>query len=278
MSYLYGLDHASKDFTTAKSFGKNTFTNAFPLALTQYLSMERELGIPVVRAEIGIDGRPTTNHVKSRWADIIHTDPRNAFFDFEAPFEPYRQFATAGDLSPSDVVIRDNATKEYLHPLELKLVVAPNAETAGRPREKQACETVFRPSTVEQVAFSIAYGYTSTRRYEMQTLLRDHLGLPNEYDWRNVRFMLDKIPAIVEATEALIEAGIKLQRPLIMVALWRSQGQKPLLDEKHAFDTFVWTDLRLFSCLSRLFARHTWMLTRISFQRPMRKSAGPHGR
>lgn len=242
MTYLYGLENASKNFTTPASFGKNTFTNAFPLALTQYMAVEKEMDIPVVRATMGADGHATTEHVKTPWTDIIHTDPRNAYFDFETFFEPYRQFTTAQNPNGSDVVILDNTTREPLHPLELKLVVTPTSGTAHRPRREQMCETVFRPPTAEQVTFSIAYGYTSTRRYDLQTILRENLGAPNDYDWDNASFMIKRIPSIVQAAESIIETGVTLQRPLIMVALWRSQGQKPLLDE-NAFDTFIWTDL-----------------------------------
>lgn len=242
MTYLYGLEHASKNFTTQKSFGKNTFTNAFPLSLTQYMAIEKGLDIPVIRAVMGADGHTATEHVKTGWADIIHTDPRNAYFDFETGFEPYEELTTADKPNPSDVVIRDNTTREPLHSLELKLVVVPTSSTAHQPREKQVCEIVFRPATVEQVAFSIAYGYTSTRRYEMQKIIRENLGLPNEYEWNSPAYMIKRIPAVVRAAEAIAEAGLALQRPLIMVAIWRSQGQNPLLDE-HAFDTFVWTDL-----------------------------------
>ncbi|MGP9722925.1 HindVP family restriction endonuclease [Corynebacterium sp. AOP40-9SA-29] len=242
MTYLYGLENANKDFTKQKSYGKNTFTNAFPLALTQYLAKEKGLPVSVIRATVGEDGHPTTEHVKIPWQDIIHTEPSNAYFQFEAGFEPYRQYTNAESIQPSDVVIFDNTTREPLHPLELKLVVVPNSGTAHRQRKEQACEIVSRPPTIEQIAFSIAYGYTSTRRYEMQTLLQQELGLPNDFEWRDEAAMIRNLPKIVRATEALIAKGIEVQRPLIMVAVWRSQGQKPLLDD-HAFDTFIWTEL-----------------------------------
>src|SRR5699024_7101808 len=134
----------------------------------------------------------------------------------------------------------------------------------------QVVETVFRPPTVEQVAFSIAYGYTSTRRFEMQTILREHLGLPNEYDWNNSAFMIRKIPSVIRATEAIIEAGLDLQRPLIMIALWRSRGQKPLLDENNAFDTFIWTDLAFVQLFVQA-VRNTYLGTNLELIVPLPK-------
>lgn len=38
-TYLYGLEHANHEFdgSDPKAFGKNIFTNAFPLALLVYM-------------------------------------------------------------------------------------------------------------------------------------------------------------------------------------------------------------------------------------------------
>lgn len=242
MSYLYGLDHSNKDFTKQKSFGKNVFTNAFPLALTQYMAMERSLSVVEIRSRMHPNGYPETGHIHTSWKEIINVDPADAYFCFETAFDPYRQYTTAENPNPSDVVVMDKNTYEPLRPLEIKLVVVPNSSTAKRPRIEQACEVVSRPPTVEQIAFSIAHGFTSTRRYNIQTLIQRHLGLPNEYVWHDKSFMINQLPNIIRATEAIIEEGIGLQKPLIMLAIWRSQGQNPLLDEKNAFDSFVWTD------------------------------------
>lgn len=243
MSYLYGLEHANKDFTEQKNFGKNVFTNAFPLALAQYMAIEKQLEVVEIRSIMDQNGFPSTAHNLVPWATIMHTDPRNAYFCFESVFEPYRQYTNAENPNPSDVVIMDAQTYEPLHPLELKLVVVPNSSTAKRPRIEQSCEVVSRPATVEQIAFSIAHGFTSTRRYDLQRTIQSHLGMPNEFNWHDKNRMIKSLPKIVRATESIIETGIDLQRPLVMVAIWRSKGQNPLLDEENAFDTFIWTDL-----------------------------------
>lgn len=50
--FLYGLDHASHDFSESSSLGKNIFTNAFPLSLAQYLATVRKLPIPLIKARL----------------------------------------------------------------------------------------------------------------------------------------------------------------------------------------------------------------------------------
>lgn len=242
MSYLYGLEYSNKNFKDKKSFGKNVFTNAFPLALTQYMAKERSLDIVEIRSTMHSNGYPATHQVHTPWKDIINIDPGNAYFCFETAFDPYRQYTTAENPNPSDVVVMDKNTYEPLRPLEIKLVVVPNSSTAHRPRIEQACELVSRPATVEQIAFSIAHGFTSTRRYDIQRAIQRHLGLPNEYAWHDKSFMVGKLPNIVRAVDAIIEEGLALQKPLVMLAIWRSQGQNYLLDEKNAFDSFIWTD------------------------------------
>ncbi|ALE34656.1 hypothetical protein IY73_04240 [Lawsonella clevelandensis] len=243
MTYLYGLDHSNKDFTKSKSFGKNTFTNAWPLAVAQYLSGVRELDIPVVAAEKNLKGKSPKTRIEYRaWEDIIGTSHDNARFVFETAFTPYMAYTNLPEINPSDVVVFDNSTGEPLHPLELKLIVVPNSGSARRPREKQTGELVSRPPSIEQIAYSIAYGFTQTRRFELQTIISDALGAPNDFNWRDIRSMVKALPKFVAALDDIIRAGVDVQRPLIMTSIWRSQGQRPLLDD-HAFDVFVFTEL-----------------------------------
>lgn len=242
MTYLYGMEYSNKDFTQKGSFGKNTFTNAFPLSVAQYISLEKGLEIPVIRAIIGADGLPRTEHVKTPWASIINTDPANARFSVESSFTGYQQYSH-GVPNKSDVVIIDNLTGDHRRPLEIKLVVVPTSGSANKPRNQQTCEIVSRPSTVEQVVFSIANDFGPSRRYELQEILRNSLGVPNDYKWQDQTFMLGALPRIVKSVDAIIEAGIGIQTPLVLVAVWRSEGQVPVIEEDHAFDVFVWTEL-----------------------------------
>lgn len=239
--FLYGLVNASHDFTSSKSLGKNIFTNAAPLAFAQYLSMEKKLDIPLVAATVSAEGELSTKHVMTPWSEIISSDPEDAYFQFEGVFDGYKPY-THGNANKSDVVIADKTTKEHLRPLEIKLVVVPTSASASKNRNDQSCEIVTRPPTVEQLAFSIAHSYGPSKKSHLQDIIQKALGQPNDIKWADTEYMIEKLPEILTAAKRIITDGISGQTPLVMTAVWRSEGQKPVLDEE-AFDVFVWTDL-----------------------------------
>lgn len=239
--FLYGLDHASHDFSEASSLGKNIFTNAFPLSLAQYLAAERKLPIPMIKATLDSAGRLTTEHVMTAWSEIIGTEPDRAHFEFEGVYKGYGNY-THTSANKSDVVVIERGTGKHLRPLEIKLVVVPTSSTAKRDRKDQSCEIVVRPPTVEQLAFSIAHSYGQARRIELMDLIVRELGQPNDYKWADEKFMIGALPRILRAAENIAKGGLDVQTPLVLTAIWRSEGQKPVLDE-HAFDVFTWTDM-----------------------------------
>jgi len=239
--FLYGLDHASHDFSEASSLGKNIFTNAFPLSLAQYLATKRKLPIPMIKATLDSADRLSTEHVMTAWSEIIGTEPDRASFEFEGVYSGYSNY-THTNANKSDAVVIERGTGKHLRPLEIKLVVVPTSSTAKRDRKDQSCEIVVRPPTVEQLAFSIAHSYGQARRMELMELIVSELGQPNDYKWADERFMIGALPHILRAAENIVRGGLDVQTPLVLTAIWRSEGQKPVLDE-HAFDVFVWTDL-----------------------------------
>lgn len=247
--FLYGLNHASHDFTESSSLGKNIFTNAFPLAMAQYLAVERNLKIPTIKARLSGEDLTTAREL-TEWEDIIGIRPDLAYFAFEGVYSGYDQY-THTSANKSDVVVARKGTGEHLRPLEIKLVVVPTSSTANRPKSEQSCEIVVRPPTVEQLAFSIAHSYGPTRRHELQTMIADALGQPNDYGWTDEKAMIQDLPKILTAAETIAKGGVDAQTPLVMNAVWRSEGQKPVLEE-NAFDVFVWTDM----AFVQLFTRH----------------------
>lgn len=240
MSFLYGMENSNHDFTSPKSLGKNIFTNAFPLAMLQYMHIHKNMTIPEIRAVKLNELDVGTTHVPTSWADIIGTTPETARFNFETVFNGYNKY-THNSANKSDVVVA-NASGEHTRPLELKLVVVPTSSTAKKARDKQSCEIVTRPSTVEQIAFSIANSFGMDRRQEMAEIINSALGHPHDYDWGNPAYMSHKVDKFKNAAIALIRAGIEVQTPLVVTAVWRTKGQSPELDE-NAFDSFIWTDL-----------------------------------
>lgn len=257
-SWIYGLENSSHDFTTEEAFGKNIFTNAFPLAIAQYLSQEESLPIVQIEAdmaekkdqkgEVVTDDQsqpilePITFHKKVQWSEIIGCDPAEAYFSFEKIFDGYKEHTT-GTPNQSDVVVCENTTSQkHLRPLEIKLVVVPTSGTAKNPRAKQSCEIVVRPSTVEQLAFSIADSYGEEGKELMRNVILEHIPSPMDIDWTREESMKKHIDSIYATVRGIIANGLDKQTPLVLTAVWRTEGQKAVFDE-HAFDAFVWTDL-----------------------------------
>lgn len=238
---LFGLNHASHDFSDAKSLGKNIFTNAFPLALGQFLALKRHLPIPTIRASLGEDGGLHTEHVMTPWEGILGVDPEKAHFEFEGVYDGYDNY-THTSANKSDVVVSDRGTGTHKRALEIKLVVVPTASTAGLDHDDQSCEIVVRPPTVEQLAFSIAHSYGVNRRSDLQRLIVTALGQPSDYKWSDEEYMITAMPRILEAAENISKGGLQSQTPLVLTAIWRSEGQKATFEE-NAFEIFAWTDL-----------------------------------
>ena len=237
---LFGLDYSNHDFSEQKSFGKNIFTNAFPVSIGQYMHIKRGIGPVQISAVVDTQGNISTSQSECSWANVLNTDPAQAHFEFECVYAGYAQY-THGSPNKSDVVVMTRSG-EHRRPLEIKLVVVPTSQTAGKPRAEQSCELVVRPPSVEQLAFSIAHSYGPERRIEMQEIIVKALGKPMGYQWRDEKAMLVRLPQVVEAARSITQSGIELQTPLVLMAMWRTQGQRPLLDDR-AFDLFVWTDL-----------------------------------
>ncbi len=236
---LFGLEHSNHDFSDPSSFGKNIFTNAFPIALGQYMHLERQLK-PIQIEAVTRNGNIYTQQTPVSWEKVINAEPENAQFEFEGNYDGYDKY-THGQANASDVVIK-TLDGEHRRGLEVKLVVVPTSSSAKRDRHEQTCELVVRPPSIEQLAFSICHSFGLDRRYELLDLIRNALGKPMDYKWADRSYMARKLPLIVDATEHIIAAGETIQTPLVLMAVWRSQGQTPLLDE-HAFDLFVWTDM-----------------------------------
>ena len=92
-TYLYGLEHASYDFTTEEAFGKNIFTNAFPVALCNYMAIEHGYDFTVISAYVR-NSKPATKHNRMKLSEIMRVAPENAYWAFEDSFAGYNAFAT----------------------------------------------------------------------------------------------------------------------------------------------------------------------------------------
>lgn len=241
-SLLFGLDHSNHSFDARhrKSFGKNIFTNAFPIALACYMDSQG-LGPLVIEALVE-QGYLTTRQTETPFADLICCDPSNAHWLFENSYTKYRSFAT-GEPNRSDVVVAD-MREGYAHKsaFEIKLITVPNSATANRPREQQSCELVTRPPTIEQLCFSIVRSFGTSRRHDISDIISECLGNPMDYRWSDESYMLERLPRVVDAAANIAREGISAQHPFVLSAIWRTKGQEAILDGE-CFDIFAWTDM-----------------------------------
>ena len=252
MSYMYGLESSNKDFTDPESFGKNTFTTAFPVALARYMDAEKGLDMNYIRAILGNDGIPRTEQVMVPLSDLIGIEPKDAYFSLEDSFAGYDEYAT-NEANRSDVVVKDKQTGKEISAFEVKLVAVPTSATAGCSREEQACELVVRPPSVEQLCFSIASSLPRSERLVFSDIIVAALGNPIDYDWGNEAFMKAHRQNILDAADEISRQMIDKQAPFALMGEWRTLGQEPEFDDE-CFDAFFFSNvafLQLFSNVVR---------------------------
>lgn len=238
---LFGLDNSNHHFDSKHKddFGKNIFTNAFPISLACYLD-QKGLGPICIEAYVQ-NGNLTTRQVERPLKDLINCDPAKAIWLFEESFDEYDSYAT-GTPNRSDIVVKDLGANKHASAFEVKLITVPNSATAKRSRDEQSCELVTRPPSIEQLCFSIAKSFGPNRRHEINDIIAECCVNPMDYDWTSESFMLDHLDKVVLAAETIAKEGVANQNPFALSAIWRTDGQNPVLD-KECFDVFVWTDM-----------------------------------
>lgn len=240
---LYGLSRTNHDLNQARGWGKNTFTNTFPVAVGQYL--HGKLGLDPVQLEafVRADNTLGTQQVLRSWADVIGTDPESAQFDFEVPFEAYAEItARNGQAKKSDVVVKDAAGNQT-RALEIKLTAVPDSASAARLHEDQSAEIVCRPPTIEQLAYSIcmSYGTNDAGRIAINNIIIKHVNLPQQLNWADEHVMRGKLPLINAIVEDIIRDGLGKQLPAVLNVVWRTEGKRPVLEDD-CFEVFSWTN------------------------------------
>lgn len=236
---LYGLNNASHDFRNTYAWGKNIFTNAFPIALAQYQSLELGMHPVLVQAEIHGESI-TTGQKLTAWEDIIECPPEEARFNFESAFTPYQSY-TRGMPNSSDVVISDS-NGLHTRALEIKLTTVPDSSSSSKKHEDQGAEIVARPLMVEQLAVSIAHSFGHGRLELIRKAILEEISTPQQVAWADPDAVQRIIPNIIRILEHIVALGINQQTPMVLNSIWRTVGKTPELED-NCFENFVWTDL-----------------------------------
>ena len=237
---LYGMQNASHDFYDSKSWGKNIFTNAFPVAIGQYQAIELGLDPVLIRASRDRRGAVTTTQCLTPWRVILNADPLSARFLFEEPFNPYRRY-TRGEPNPSDVTIADHSGN-HRRALEIKLTTVPDSASHGRAKSEQSAEIVARPLMIEQLAVSIAHSFGAEGVGDLRQTIQARLPHPQQARWSEASWVVVNMPAILAVVEDVIITGMDRQTPMVLNVIWRTVGRTPELEDD-CFETFVWTDM-----------------------------------
>ena len=187
------------------------------------------------------NGSLTTEQVEIPLSEQIGCDAKTACWLFEESYDEYDAYAT-GTPNRSDIVVADGETGKHTSALEVKLITVPNSATAHFDRDKQSCELVTRPPSIEQLCFSIARSFGHKRRHDIGDIISDCLDNPMDYKWNDETFMLDHLPKLVIAAESVAIEGIDSQHTFALSAIWRTKGQNAVLDDE-CFDVFTWTDM-----------------------------------
>lgn len=238
---FYGLEHSNKDFSAEDSYGKNTFTTAFPVALSAYAAKERNLPMNYIKATQDSDGNISTEQVLLPLSSIIGIDPQFAYYSFEDSFSGYNEYAV-NTANRSDIVVKDCRNGKEICALEVKLVAIPTSNSSNKPLEKQSCELVVRPPSIEQLCFSIAASYGKERRQEIGDIIVSALGNPIDYEWAQHDFMMHRRHEILNASIDIVRNCLDNQLPLVLMGTWRTNGQEPELADE-CFDSFYWSNL-----------------------------------
>lgn len=238
---LYGLAHASHDFTEDRSWGKNIFTNAFPVAVAQYEAIEMELDPILIRVASVQPGQVITIPCPTPWREIINTEPASARFEFETPFEPYRQYTSHRGLNNSDVIVAD-ANGLHRRALEIKLTTVPDSASHEKPKDEQSSEIVARPLMVEQLAVSIAHSLGPGGRDFLFGAVQKHVNNPQQARWTEASWMRANMSSVLAVVEDVISRGIEFQTAMVLNVIWRTVGRTAYLEDD-CFETFVWTDM-----------------------------------
>ncbi|MBR1871289.1 MAG: HindVP family restriction endonuclease [Kiritimatiellae bacterium] len=234
---LYGISHSNHNFKERIYWGKNQFNSSFPIALCCYM---RDMGRNAVAIEMKRD--LSTKISEMSFDEVFGTKLPNSelYFRFEAPFDPFRVLVE-DSLEKIDVVIVNNATKEEIRPLEIKLTTLPDDGTSGMDESKYGSEIVVRSPTMRYVALSMIASNRS-RLAQIKSIFEKSCKKVD--NWENVAEMKSRQADIFAALRKFLSEFCRTQKPLLLQPVWKTIGKNPELAE-HCLDVFVWTDFAL---------------------------------
>lgn len=238
---LFGLSryNTNKDFRHAKSWGKNSFNNCFPIALLCYM---QSLNIEPVYLTVNenLDIVPKKIDTNSIFGQAH--DSEDIYFAFEYTYGKHQKFVK-GTLPRIDLVTMNNLDAEnpWLRALEIKLTALPDNSTCHLSDDQYGCELVVRPNTIIHLTLEIINGYVGYEQ-ELSKVLQSIF--QSNFDWESENDILDKIPDIIQTFKLLLVMKVDNQIPFVIQPIWKTVGKSARLDE-NCLDVFIWSAFAL---------------------------------
>lgn len=258
---LFGIEHSNR--RPDDHWGKNCFNSSFPAAMACYMM---EHNIPAIYNKVVEQNgeiKVVSSEIPIREAFNCGDMPLQELdFHFESVFEHYQDFSFDA-VDGIDLVVKSVAG-EYLSPLEVKLTVLPTDSTSRQPEDKWGCELVIRSATTSYCALGMFDAVQDEAREVREIFEAPCSSIQN---WDNDFEMTHKTPALCAAVDAFQRRYYTRQKPLLMQAIWKTQGKSPLLADQ-AFDIVIWSDY----AFSRLFVDSSYQVES-TMSRPMRATA-----
>lgn len=236
--------NSSRDYSNPYFWGKNQFNSSFPASLVAYMGHR---GINPVFLRTDADNNIVHDYIEP--STLLYIDPLadNAFYMFEAGFPAYDRFYT-GDREKIDLVMVDSLSDTPLIGLEIKLTAIPDNTTKNKTEDKYGCEIVVRPPTINFIACSICHSFSGL---DGRAKLKELLGDIHINHWEE---MSEVQPRYNEIRDAVMRVSSYLhdkQTPLIINAVWKTEGCKPKLSND-CLDVFVWSNLAVIQMFNKV--------------------------
>lgn len=260
-SGLFGIEHSNR--SPGDHWGKNCFNSSFPAAMACYMMandipavynkvIEENGELKVVSSEISI----------AEAFNCVGIDPSDLAFHFESVFEHYQDFSFDA-VDGIDLVVK-TIDGRFLAPMEVKLTVLPTDSTSKQPEDKWGCELVIRSATTSYCALGMFDAVKDEARAVREIF---EPACSSIQTWDNDFEMTHKTPQLCAAVDTFQRRYYARQKPLLMQAIWKTQGKSPLLADQ-AFDIVIWSDY----AFSRLFVDSSYNIEK-TMSRPMRATA-----
>lgn len=233
---LYGLHKSNQDFTKRKSWGKNIFNNAFPIALVCFM---HDSDVAPVYLRMGSRGTVEHSYLPANQLfNIAHL--ADAHFTFEHAYSPYAVHVV-NRLPSIDLVVQDTTKANVsVRPLEIKLTALPDETTCNERDEQQyGSELVIRRDTILYIALNLVARFAAIPPHLIAELIQ-----LDDSDWREPHIVKPLITPMTDILQRISTALAATQSPLLLQPIWKTHGKSPLLADQ-CLDAFIWSDLAL---------------------------------